>query len=161
MWQLSRIVLLTPYCSMMSLNDWTIRCALIPYPAIWRRFIVKKSSRPKRRELIQRQQQPVVLRSAGAVPVQMFHQRPAGLIDHQPDQRAQSRGVRWRRLEVERHGPVRADQIAEPKIAGRGVAGDDVVRPKRRDSRRRAAHAGLELLRLAAQFVWPPSATSG
>ena len=28
-----------------------------------------------------------------------------------------------------------------------------VVRPKREISRRRAAHAGLELLRLAAQFV--------
>ena len=46
MWQLSRIVLFVPYCSTMSLNDWTIRWALIPYPAIWRRFMVKKSNLP-------------------------------------------------------------------------------------------------------------------
>ena len=114
---------------------------------------MKKSSRPSVGKLIQRQQQAMVLRTAGAVAVQIFHQRPACLIDHQPDQRAQTGCIRWWRLEVKRHGPVGAHQIAQPKIAGGGIAGNDVVRPKREICRRRSAHAGLELRRLAAQLV--------
>ena len=107
----------------------------------------------ERRELIQRQKKAMVLRTAGAVAVQKFHQRPARLIDHQPNQRAQSRRVRWRRLDVKRHGPVRAHQVGKSEIAGGGISGDDVIRPQREIAGRRAGHAGLKLRRLAAEFV--------
>ena len=95
----------------------------------------------------------MILRATRTVAIQEFHQRPARLIDHEPNQRAQSRRIRWRRLDVKRHGPVRADQVGKPEITCGGIAGDDVVRPKREIAGRRAGHAGLKLRRLAAQFV--------
>ena len=49
----------------------------------------------------------------------MLHQGAGHLVQHEPHQRHQARGVRWRRLQVERNGPLAAHQVRHPEVRGR------------------------------------------